>query len=197
MSFCPMAEKTSLSSRDQTRSACAGSSADLRFSCQRCATVRKVFPSSGFASASFSSGPCPQRTAPSPRSACRGRLLVRARGRHGTRAASPCLQSGISSATAWFHSAERAGMDLPRQQLVRSVAGPGILCLNLCQRHGGIAPFRYSAKISPHQIWLHVEGLGRMRTQITRNPLLSFGFSEKMRKRVEASGKGDGSGGGT
>ena len=34
-------------------------------------------------------------------------------------------------------------------------------------------------KIPPHQIWLHVEGHGRMRTRITRNPLLFFQFLEK------------------
>lgn len=34
-------------------------------------------------------------------------------------------------------------------------------------------------KIPPHQIWLHVEDHGRMRTRITRNPLLFFRFLEK------------------
>ena len=37
-------------------------------------------------------------------------------------------------------------------------------------------------KIPPHQIWLHVEGHGRMRARITHNPLLFIGFLEKCGK---------------
>ena len=44
-SFSPMAGKTSLSMRDQTRSACAAFNALFRFSCQRFATSKKVAPS--------------------------------------------------------------------------------------------------------------------------------------------------------